>query len=349
MPKSLPQISPASWEHSTDRAALGALQTIPGFDTLLRKVIGMFDERNIRLNYQARSLKVSPSQYRDIYETVDEVCVTLDADVPELYISQTPLANSGAIGVEKPFIVLNSSLVELSTPEQLKFAIGHEVGHILSDHTLYRTLLFLLLDFARPMVPVIGQASYPITLALLEWHRKAEISCDRAGLLAVQDLNSAFGALGVVAGGIRGRRDTIDIPAMRAQAADYVTASGLDGIYKFMATMRETHPFPMVRVAELGNFVDSSYEAILNDDYVRRGEEPHLIEDLDEARKGFSDSAQQVFSNADKYVNRTLLGWAEAVNRRIETGDAESPADGEMPESGEPGDEADDADEDNYI
>lgn len=339
MPKSLPQISPASWEHSTDRAALGALQTIPGFDTLLRKVIGMFDERNIRLNYQARSLKVGPNQYPDIYRMVDEVCVTLDADVPELFISQAPLANSGAVGVDNPFIVLNSSLVELSTPEQLKFTIGHEVGHILSDHTLYRTLLFLLLDFARPMVPVIGQASYPITLALLEWHRKAEISCDRAGLLAVQDTNAAFGALGVVAGGIRGRHDIIDVPAMRQQAQDYVTASGLDGIYKFMATMRETHPFPMVRVAELGNFVDESYEAILNDDYARRGAEDGLVADLDEARKGFSDSAQQVFTNADKYVNRTLLSWATAVNRRIESGDPESPA----------APEADASDEDSKI
>lgn len=330
MPKPLPQISPASWEHTTDRAALGALQTIPGFDTLLRKVIGMFDERNIRLNYQARSLKVGPNQYPDIHKMLNEVCETLDATVPELFISQTPLANAGALGVDNPFVVLNSSLVELSTPDQLKFSIGHEVGHILSDHTLYRTLLFLLLDFARPMMPVLGQASFPITLALLEWHRKAEISCDRAGLLAVQDTQVAFGALGVAAGGIRGRHDVIDIPSLRGQADDYVRSSGLDGIYKFMSTMRETHPFAMVRVAELGSFVDTDYEAILDDNYARRGEEPRLLQDMDGARKGFSESAQKVFTNADEYVNKTLLGWAAAANGWIASGEP-APADESEP------------------
>ena len=309
----LPQISPTAWEHPTDRAALGALRTIPGFDALLRKVLGMFGERNIRINYQAQALRVGPKQYPDIHEALIEVCGILDADVPQLYVSQTPLVNAGAVGVDRPFIVLNSSLIELSSPGDLRFILGHEVAHIMSDHALYRTLLFLLLEFARPFTPVIGQAAMPITLALLEWNRKSEVSCDRAGLLAVQDTEVGYGALGMMAGGVRGR-DDVDIDALKEQSLEYTDASGLDGFFKFMSTVGRTHPFPVIRVAELTNFIEQGpYGNIVAGDYVRRGSEAPVTEDFVEARKGFSESAQKVFSNADEYVNQTLMGWARNV------------------------------------
>jgi Zn-dependent protease with chaperone function len=320
-----PQISPAAWEHPTDRAALGALRTIPGFDAVLRKVVGMFGERNIRINFQAQALKVGPNQYPDIHRQLVEVCEIFDTPTPPLYISQTPLVNAGAVGMDRPFIVLNSSLVELMSPEQVRFTLGHEVAHIMSDHALYRTLLFLLLEFSLPLVPV-GQVTMPITLALLEWHRKSEVSCDRAGVLAVQDPEVGFGALGAMAGGIRGREGTIDIEALKEQSSEYVGASGLDGFFKFMATAGRTHPFPVIRVAELTTFVEQgSYEAILAGDYLRRGEEPPLVHDLDQARRGFSDSAQKVFTNADEYVSKTLLGWASNVRGFRGRGEGDDP------------------------
>jgi Zn-dependent protease with chaperone function len=310
----LPQISPAAWEHPTDRAALGALRTIPGFDAVLRKVVGMFGERNIRINYQAQALRIGPSQYPDIHRQLLDVCEILDTAPPPLYVSQTPLANAGAVGMDRPFIVVNSSLIELLSPDQVRFTLGHEVAHIMSDHALYRTLLFLLLELSRPLVPVLGQVTMPITLALLEWHRKSEVSCDRAGLLAVQDPDVGFGALGTMAGGIRGREGTIDIGALKEQSSDYLDATGLDGFFKFVATAGRTHPFPVIRVAELADFAEhGAYRAIVGGDYVRRGQEPPLVHDLELARRGFSDSAQKVFTNADEYVNKTLLTWARGV------------------------------------
>ncbi len=312
-----PDISPASWEHSTDRAALHALQTLPGFDTVIRKVIGAIGERNVKLIFTAQALEVGPNQYPDLYEMLTEVCATLDWPVPRLYVSQTPLANAGAVGVDKPFIVLNSSLIELSSPEEIRFVLGHEVGHIMSEHALYRTLLFLLLQFSGAVVPVVGQAIRPITLALLEWNRKAEISCDRAGLLAVQNVDGAVGALGVMAGGIRGREGTIDVEALRVQSRDYSDSQGLDTFFKFMATASQTHPFPVIRVREMDRFAEEGeYTDILKGDYVRRGDEPALRDDMTAAGAGFSDSAQTVFSNADEYVGKALSNFAGALRRR---------------------------------
>jgi hypothetical protein len=117
-----------------------------------------------------------------------------------------------------------------------------------------------------------------------------------------------------MAGGIRGRQGVIDIEALREQSSEYVDATGLDGFFKFVSTAGRTHPFPVIRVAELASFIeDGNYEAIVGGDYTRRGEEPPLVHDLEQARRGFSESAQKVFTNADQHVNKTLMGWARGV------------------------------------
>ncbi len=316
-----PDISSASWEHSTDRAALHTLQSIPGFDTVIRKVIGAIGERNIKLIFTAQALEVGPVQYSDLYELLVDVCATLDQPVPRLYVSQTPLANAGAVGVDNPFIVLNSSLIELSSIEQIRFVLGHEVGHIISEHALYRTLLFILLQFSNSVLPVVGQAVTPITLALLEWNRKAEISSDRAGLLASQDIDLVVSALGVMAGGIRGSEDQISVTALREQAAEYADTSGLDTFFKFMATAGRTHPFPVIRVNEIDAFATGvDYQNALEGNYVRRGDEPPLRDDVSAAGAGFSESAQTVFAHADEYVNEALNNFASALRRRAKGG-----------------------------
>lgn len=315
----LTNIFPFSWEHPTDRAALGALQQIPGFDSLLRKVVGTFGEQNIRMSYQAEAVRIGPRQYPDIHALLIEVCRVLDTEVPPLFVSQTPLINAGAVGMDHPFIVINSSLVEIATPEQLAAVLGHEVGHIMSDHALYRTLLFLLLDLARPSVPILSQAVMPITLALQEWSRKAEISCDRAGLLAVQDLDASIGCLGVMAGGIRGRAGELDLDAFKAQSDEHLDADGLTAFYKFMGTIGRSHPYPVVRVAELRTWVDAgNYDRIIGGDYERREDDHRYTEDLTAARRNFSDTAGKVFEDTEQYVNNALLGVMDRAQRYLD-------------------------------
>lgn len=322
MTTTLTGISPFAWEHPTDRAALGALQQIPGFDAILRKVVGIFGERNIRMSYQADAVKVGPTQYPEIHKQLLRVCKTLDTDVPPLYISQNPRVGAGAVGMDTPFIVLSSSIVELTRPRELRAILGHEVGHVMSDHALYRTLLFLLLDFARPSVPVLGQAILPITLALQEWSRKAEVSCDRAGLLATQNVDAPIGALAVMAGGVRGRKGELDLDAFVEQSDEYLDAEGLDAYYKFMSTLRRSHPFPVVRVAELRRWIESgAYDAIVEGDYPRRGDDHRYIEDIAEATRNFSATASRVFEDTESYVNNALLNFAERAQRYLENTD----------------------------
>lgn len=312
-----PDISPHAWEHPTDRAALTSLQQIPGFDGLLRKFVGIFGEKNVKTLFTAAAVRVGPKQYAPIHEQLVRVCEILDTNVPPLYISQTPIVNAGAYGMDRPFIVLNSSLVELATPEELEVVLGHEVAHIMSEHALYRTLLHMLINYSRLVNPV---TIMPIILALLEWSRKAEISCDRAGLIATQNLQHAQGMHCVLAGGVRGRRDELSIEAFVEQAEEYRGQGGLAAYYRFMNTLGRSHDFPVIRVAELQNWVDGGeYATILGGEYHKIGDPHSPSEDWKTAGKNFQATAGQVFEDTDKYVNEALTNFMTSARKLFDS------------------------------
>src|SRR5580698_11515120 len=107
----LPGISSRAYEHPADRSALVALRKLTGFDTILKNLAGLFSERALRLMFLASSVRVSADQFSDLHQALLDGCYIMDMPrVPELYVSQNPLVNAMAIGVDKPFIVLNSSL-----------------------------------------------------------------------------------------------------------------------------------------------------------------------------------------------------------------------------------------------
>lgn len=314
----LPAISSASWEHPGDRAALAALRAIPGFDSVVRTIIGRFGETNLRLLLQANAIHVTPRQYADIHAVLVRVCETFDVETPELYISQSPVVNAGAMGVDEPFIVLQSSLVEVLDPLGLEAVLGHEVGHIISQHALYRTMLNLLLALSASASSLVGTAMTPIMMALLEWNRKAELSCDRAGLLAVQDLDASLGALAAIAGGIRGRNAEIDLDEFVAQSDAYLDTDGMASFYKLTTMLRRTHPFVMSRVAELRTWVTGGhYHAILDGGYVRRGDEDPVSAAVGDAASYYSESASSVFENTEDKVVRTLTRFAKRLDDTI--------------------------------
>jgi Zn-dependent protease with chaperone function len=68
---------------------------------------------------------------------------------PQLYVTQTPIANAGAVGFGNPFIVISSGTLELLEPDEQRFVLAHEVGHIMTGHTTYRTIALIVLFFGR--------------------------------------------------------------------------------------------------------------------------------------------------------------------------------------------------------
>ena len=185
----LHDISPTAYEHPLDRAALKRLRQVPMLSQVLRTVFGTISERSMHLLYLAHSVRVGPNQFPELHATLVECCEILDIHpIPELFVAQNPLLNAGAVGMKSPFIVINSGTLELYSNDELRFVIGHELGHILSGHVLYKTLLKSALKLTMPMfarlgLPVAGIALHGLVAALMEWDRKSELSADRAGLL----------------------------------------------------------------------------------------------------------------------------------------------------------------------
>jgi len=287
-------ISSRAYEHPADRSALVALRKLSGFDVLLKKLFGLFNERAFRLTYLAGAVRVSERQFPHIHEMVRDGAYILDLpEVPECYVLQTPVVNAMALGRDKPFIVLNSGMIELLDPEELRAVIGHELGHILSGHALYRTMLLILLQLAaRAAFLPIALALTAIIWGLEEWFRKSELSCDRAGLLAGQDLDASRRVLMKLAGGAQ--LSELNPDAFREQAQEYDAVPDLrDSILKILQLQGTTHPFAVVRFAELDYWAThGEYDRILGGDYPRRDNDGNasVTEEVRNAAKSYQDS-----------------------------------------------------------
>jgi len=143
-------ISSRAFEHPADRAAMAGLRRMTGFDTLLKKIIGALGERRLKLMFLANGVRVGPKQLPKVHAILVEVCRIFDLkEIPELFVVPSPFLNAAAIGVDKPFIILNSAILEPLTDEELKCVIGHEVAHILAGHSLYKTMLIVLVQITR--------------------------------------------------------------------------------------------------------------------------------------------------------------------------------------------------------
>ncbi|HEX7050549.1 MAG TPA: M48 family metallopeptidase [Longimicrobiales bacterium] len=317
----LHEISPDSWEHPADRAALAALRRVPGFDEILKKIFGLFGEKPIRLAFQANAVRVSEKQFPRIHQRYLEVLETLDSpEHYELFISQTPLVNAGAYGMNRPFIVLNSGAVALLDEEELSYILGHELGHILSGHVLYRTMTVILIRLAQQGFPIVGLAARAVLIALLEWGRKSELSSDRAGLLAVQNPEAPLRAMLKLAGG--GSPEETDLNEFLQQADEYRQGGDVaDSVFKVLNLMVSTHPFHVLRAAELRDWIEAGeYDRILRGSYRRRGDERRAYtEDLAAAMRAYAEDARsivnQVGSQVGNAARRARDAFAEGFRR----------------------------------
>lgn len=293
----LKDIAAETWEHPGDRAALAALRRIPVFDEVLRRIFGFFGEKPVRLAFQANAVRVSEKQFGWVHAHYRHVLETLDSPEPyPLFVSQTPMVNAGAYGMNRPFIVLNSGSVRLLDEEELVFLLGHELGHILSGHVLYRTMTVILLQLANIGYPIVGLAARAVLLALLEWSRKSELSADRAGLLTVQKPEVALRTSMKLAGG--GRPEESDLNEFLQQADEYRTeGDAADAVFKVLNLLGTTHPFHTLRAAELRDWVEAgAYDRVIRGEYQRRGEpRTAYMDDLRAASQSYRADAKEVF------------------------------------------------------
>ncbi len=150
-------------------------------------------------------LRVTPTTTPILFQSLGRVTEALQLDEPpEVYVVNDPRANASApaFGLRtRPVMVLNSGLVELLTPAEMEFAMGHELGHLGLGHG--------------------GQAerfqSEFEALQARSQQRYQEVSADRVGLLATRSVFTAAHVMVKLASGLRGDSVALDIEAFLSQ------------------------------------------------------------------------------------------------------------------------------------
>lgn len=205
-----------------------------------------------RSDLLGQSVKVSARQYPRIHEIVRHCANVLEIPVPTVYIRQNFASiNAGTFGTETDsFILINSATVDRLSEDELKFVIGHECGHIQNQHVTYGTALHFLTSFGAIFVRwLVG----PARLALNGWSRRAEITCDRAGMICCNDLDVAVKTMVKLAVGSQSLTDDIDIEAYLQQDEELRQGIGR------LSELGQSHPYLPKRVRALRIFADSDY------------------------------------------------------------------------------------------
>jgi hypothetical protein len=194
-------------------------------------------------------VKVGPEQFPRVHRLTQQCADTLGIKAPTVYIVNSPVMNAGTFGSpDEACIMVHSALVDAMTDQELLSVIGHECGHIHNGHVVYLTAMSVLASLAG----VFRQwLSLPARLAILDWARNAEITCDRAGLLCSKDLDVSTRALTKLALGSSKLYDQLNMEAFIDQ---YREGKEHHGRY---AELGVSHPFLPKRVLALRHFAES--------------------------------------------------------------------------------------------
>jgi Zn-dependent protease with chaperone function len=310
-------LSAKAYEHPADRAATAALQSIPALDTVVRKLIELGYERALRQQFLASSVRLGEDQLPAVWADWNAVCARLD--LPErydLYLTQFPITNAAAIGAGTPMVVVNSRCVDLFDELEQRTVLGHEAGHILSDHVLYRTALMILMQLSgAARLPIFaGVPLMAVQLALLEWYRAAELSADRAATLVNRDPLVTCRTMMVLSGGVAARK--LDLDAFIRQAREYEEwNSGWDRLNRMRSELFLTHSYPVRRVKEIMNWVRSGdYDRIVKGEYPTRDQQADARKEAGDAVEFYKERFRKIFSDfGAERVQERAAGAAEKV------------------------------------
>lgn len=211
------------------------------------------NKTGLRRRLLSTSVRLSRGMAPDIHRMADECIDTLEGKIPlELYVFASPDFNAMCFKPEdgRLFVMFSSSLLEAFSEPELRFVMGHELGHhIYGHHDI--PIGYLLRGDAKP--------DPRLALELFAWSRYAEISADRAGAHCARDLNSVARSLFKLASGLTGKVITFDLDDFLDQVEDMQLEDSEPGKNAPKEDWFSTHPFSPLRVKALKLFDESEH------------------------------------------------------------------------------------------
>lgn len=205
----------------------------------------------LRRRLLTTSVRLSEAMAPDLRRIANECSERLELGIElELYVYSSPVYNAMCFKPEanRLFVMFSSSLLEAFTDVELKFVMGHELGHHVYNHHEI-PIGYILRGGTRP--------DPRLALDLFTWSRYAEISADRAGAHCAQDLLAVSRALFKLASGLSGSTVHFHLDDFLAQVDAMQIEDAVPGQGAPKEDWFSTHPFSPLRVKALSLFYNS--------------------------------------------------------------------------------------------
>lgn len=208
---------------------------------------------SLRSAMEGHSFKVEKRLMGHLYDLLYGVKEKLGFKDPvDFYITGDSTVNAWTIAAARegePHIVnINSALVNLMSDDELRFVVGHELGHLMNKNTeMLRLISFV---FPRGTVPPLV-LQYKIRL----WEQLSELIADRFGYMAVESLPACLSAFFKMTSGL-------DINKIDMQVDAYLEENlkHLEYFINDKGLSRDTHPVNPIRVQSLNLFATCQSE-----------------------------------------------------------------------------------------
>ncbi|MDO4571126.1 MAG: M48 family metallopeptidase [Planctomycetia bacterium] len=241
--------------HPEDAAALRAMKAVPGFDGLVRQIMGGTVEKMLYGECLGTNIKLGPGQLPEYYELLPPICEKFNIPVPPLFLEMSPLPSAYTYGDKVPFVVLSSGLLEYMTKEEIQIILAHECGHIVCHHSLY-TMISLVIGYGLSWIPTA--VSELIKLPIYRWRRMSEYSADRAATVFAGNAQKVLNIMIRLSGGKYGFTKNISASAYQEQIQEYESILKDTTVESSMQTyllLWATHPFASMRSHEILSWV----------------------------------------------------------------------------------------------
>lgn len=192
--------------------------------------------------------RVTLNKFPGLISLIEEVRARLQVKDLDIFVTPSNTPNAYTFGLSSPkTVVLYSALFEIMDADELRFILGHEMGHVRLGHTWLNTLVGGMAG-----IP----SSYTISILLLFifrwWNRACEYSADRAGLLACGKPEKAISALIKLVAGVSGTE-----PANLKRALSQIETED-DDVLRNIGSLLSTHPMIIKRIEQLRSYAKSS-------------------------------------------------------------------------------------------